>query len=153
MSRTILFKAKLKGWREDPEKNRWVEGSLYCQNEHTFILESPMNIGENSDGSCWIDDGIYPVDPETVCQYVGMTDKKGRKIFEKDIVRVITFGFDPEKFVTEIKFGPRAGVQGFYLANGRMMFYFGQTDLTKMDDAEIIGNSIDNPELVEVQDA
>lgn len=30
----------------------------------------------------------YEVDPETVCQYIGLTDKHGVKIFEGDFIRV-----------------------------------------------------------------
>jgi uncharacterized phage protein (TIGR01671 family) len=86
--------------------------------------------------------------PETVGQYTGMTDKNGKKIFEGDIIKTITNSFDRDEFVSEIKFGARSGVQGFHLANGRMMFYFGQKDLTVMDDTEVIGNIHDNPELL-----
>ena len=49
--REILFKAKLKEWREQPEANRWVEGSLYCDNSgHVFILPNYTNIGASYGG-------------------------------------------------------------------------------------------------------
>ena len=137
--REIIFRGKRLG------NGEWVEGSLHIEYGET-----------RQDGTKTIDYRIlgmrgecYYVDPETVGQFIGMTDKNGKKIFEGDIIRTITNGFDRDMFVTEIKFGARRGVQGFYLANGRMMFYWGQTDLTKMDDSTVIGNIHDNPELLE----
>lgn len=89
-------------------------------------------------------EGEFLVDPETVCQYTGLTDKNGRKIFEGDILEVCTFGFNSERFITEVIYEKCA----FRLKNGRNMFYFGQSDFTKMDDAKVIGNIFDNPELI-----
>lgn len=67
--REILFKAR----RLD--NGEWVEG---------FFWKDIWGDGE----SCYIlyDGEDYEVDPSTVCQYTGLTDKNG-KIFEGDIVR------------------------------------------------------------------
>ena len=137
-----------RGKRKD--NGEWVEGAYYKQTlyygdpcEKHYIITST----ESLDYDQVLE--YYEVDPETVGEHIGMTDKKGKKIFEGDVIRTITFGFDCDKFITEIKFGACSGVQGFYLANGRGMFYFGQTDLTVMDDTEVIGNRFDNPELLQ----
>ena len=138
-----LFRGKRK------DNGEWVEGDFYKVDILCFIIPRSSS-GTYSRGKHTIKD-VYPcyeVIPETVGQYTGLTDKKGTKIFKGDIIRTITFGFDKEKSVTEIKFGARYGVQGFYLANGRNMFYFGQTNLSVMDDTEVIGNIHDNPELL-----
>ena len=139
-----------RGKRKD--NGEWVEGDLIQ------LHDGRKYIVNNKFGACIDDKGnfinteapfVCEVDPETVGEHIGMTDRKGKKIFEGDITRTITFGFDKDVFITEIKFGARSGVQGFYLANGKMMFYWGQTDLTVMDDTEVIGNIHDNPELLQ----
>lgn len=79
-----------------------------------------------------------------VMQYTGLKDKQGVEIYEGDIVEFITFGFDVERFVTVIEFKNAS----FRLKNGRNLFYFGQTDFTKLDDCRVIGNIYENPELL-----
>lgn len=63
--REILFKAQRADTRE------WVEGYLWSK--RTIGYTSP----------CGNTDEIV-IDPETVCQYTGLTDKNGKKIFEGD---------------------------------------------------------------------
>lgn len=76
----------------------------------------------------------YNVDPESVGQFVGLIDKKGKKIFEGDIVRLY------------------CGIYGTYemhisdIRNG-----FGPIEEEKIKEIEIIGNIHDNPELWEVK--
>ena len=147
--REILFRGK------DLETGRWVYGyfvycaSMYDDPRTDRVAEIiPVDTDRIYAGeyNCH---QVYEVDINTVGQFTGLVDKNGTKIFEGDIVKCVTFGFDPDVFTTEVKFGPRSGCLGFYLANGRNMFYFGQSNLSVMDDTRVIGNIYDNPELLE----
>lgn len=66
--REILFKAKRK------DNGEWVEGYLW----------SSRTIGHTS--PCGNLDEIV-IDPSTVCQYIGLTDSNGKRVFEGDILK------------------------------------------------------------------
>lgn len=142
--RDRIYKAKRKNWKELPKEKWWVEGAVFEGKENSYIITNVKVADEWEDSEIGADVIGYLVDPETICEPTGLTDKNGRKIFEGDIVEVCTFGFNSERFVTEVIFDKCA----FRLKNGRNMFYFGQSDFTKMDDAKVIGNIFDNPELI-----
>lgn len=67
--REILFKAKR--WKD----GKWIFGDLF-QNQNDTIIHHYVD-------GCRVVDSV---DPRTVCQYTGKTDKNGVKIFECDEV-------------------------------------------------------------------
>ena len=83
----------------------------------------------------------FEVEPETVGQFTGMTDKNGTKIFEGDIV---CFG---SKYgsISDVKYiGNNAG----FLIKDRWGDWNWLYNVVKSTNCEVIGNIYDNKELL-----
>ena len=146
--REILFRGKRTDCGE------WVEGDL-IQAFRGNQLSACSIMPHTPTAYCW------RVDPETVGQYTGLTDKNGVRIFEGDILRGFEYPFrsnsDGEfNYFAEIvwfddssAFGiytfknPKSNVRGISEGNTDYLEYF------NVDKWEIIGNIHDNPELLE----
>lgn len=131
--REILFRGRRSWGNKD-----WVEGDLlhgYC--DHVSITKRLMGIE------------TWQVEPETVGQYTGLTDKNGTKIFEGDIVR---YELHEIKNTAVIKYGaPKEDsfCYGWYLDdnNGNTAFLLCKKWI-KDYNCQVIGNIHDNPELL-----
>lgn len=120
--REILFKAKRK------DNGKWIEGyyqkryDLLGNEEHLIFHADSYNVWEYAE-----------IDPETVCQFTGLCDKNGKKIWENDILR---FAQQDETKIGVIKY------------NAPIFTYFGLMRWSLYKD-EVIGNIFDNPELLQ----
>lgn len=149
--REILFKAKRVNWESLPKEEWWVEGYYYktygCRNG----IKSDAHFIHNYE-----DDEDYKIDPETICQYTGLTDKNGRKIFEGYIVKFKHGGEFIKKGIYfrnyAVEFINTFVTYGLRLRNKSIHFPFKQATVS-MHDVEVIGNIFDNPELLENREA
>lgn len=151
--REILFRAKainrIKGreYRTSYKNGDWVYGLVTEMYDDRFPnLPATMR---NTDGVSNID-----VDYKSIGQYTGLDDKKGKKIFEGDIVTYEDAEADYEGYHDNV-FINCGKVE--ILAWDGIQFTNRQTvdmdDLYESDimvNCEIIGNIYDNPELLEV---
>lgn len=115
------------------DNGEWAEGYLYGIWERRYILWGMTNDIPN----------MVEVDPETVCQCTAMPDKNNKLIFENDIAIKHN---DDDKEPYLIRWSENYAA--WELAQcGCAMYGFFDVDFGEI---EVIGNAIDNPELLEV---
>ena len=124
MNREILFRGK----RTD--NGEWVKGWL-IKDEYGICIASDDAL-YHVDGNEWNFEDVE-VNPETVGQYTGLTDKNGVKIFEGDILK-----WDEKEW----------GCPFFETVTWNYeLFEIRQREWKSF--CEVVGNIFDNPELLE----
>jgi uncharacterized phage protein (TIGR01671 family) len=117
MNREILFRAK------KITDNQWVDGGIaIAPDETVIILTKEEQI-------------VWNVIPETVGQFIGVTDKNGKNIFEGDILKT-----NEANWIGKVEFKHSA-----YIISDDKGGYSTYPDFMK---CEVIGNTHDNPELL-----
>ena len=136
--REILFRGKGKSSLFDKAAPQWHEGYYFKTKRGNHFIREMVIGGE--DVITHTNSRDISVDPETIGQYTGLTDKNGKKIFEGDIV---TMDAPQRKYSVDWRHGEfNFRAIGFYEYP-----YFG----SHADKCEVIGNIYDNPELKEVE--
>ena len=156
MNREILFKAKRK------DNGEWVEGyyiyhikrticpfgdSVKPEDEQHVIMQDGFSDWNMPRGTV-----VYEIDQETLCQYTGLTDKNGRKIWENDIVKCKKYiGGNFADYCIEVGYVEmKHGAFGLHRIK-QDAYYRPFKDWLEDYEYETIGNISDNPELLEVE--
>lgn len=139
--REILFKAKRK------DNGKWIEGyyqkryDLLGNEEHLIFHADSYNVWEYAE-----------IDPETVCQFTGLCDKNGKKIWENDILMAHLDESYPDDVTYEtVEWGVAGWVAHETSSIDRE---YGSVDREYLDEFdlehfEVVGNIFDNPELLQ----
>ena len=136
MNREILFKAKRK------DNGEWVEGGYFKEpyTDNVYIIQwNSFGLGFNE---------FIEVKEETLCQYTGLTDKNGKRIWENDICNrkekypeIVTYNKGDWQLDYSYVFGKEMHTDacnlGFYVCERNCV--------------EVIGNVFDNADLLEVK--
>ena len=142
MQDRYLFKAKRK------DNGEWVEGFYFCmthtdgRHTHHFIIP----LGADLSLGTPVEKIQVEVDQSTICQCTGLKDKNGKLIFENDILSGhIDVEFPEDETRKRV----------VWHENGWCTNETGCDDYEELDDFdsenfEVIGNMIDNPELLKV---
>ena len=158
--REILFKAK----RADT--GEWVEG-YYIYHINRTICPIGDSIKPEDEQHVIMQDGFsdwnmprdtvhFDIIPETLCQYTGLKDKNGKRIWENDIV-LLREEIQDYEWKAAVKFGNPNREYNW----GWQLVPVGECEMNKdillwidMDIAncEVIGNIFDNPELIRQTD-
>ena len=134
MNREILFKAKRK------DNGEWVEGYYRADPDLDMHFICGWDYYSSENG-LEREPFEYEIDPDTICQYTGLHDKNGEKIWENDILDC----------GNKLRVSWHHFKASWVLSKKGWMYnhFFGEA--VEPEDVEVIGNIFDNPELLEVE--
>ena len=130
----ILFKGKR------IEDGEWIEG--YYQKRHDF-LGNEEHLIFYADGHTVFDHA--EVSSGTLCQFTGLCDKNGKKIWENDILMAHLDESYPEDVTYETVEWNVAGWVGCETDSIDRQYL----DKFDLEHYEVVGNIFDNPELLQ----
>lgn len=144
MNREIIFKAKRK------DNGEWVEGFVFEFKGEFYIMEMTqtfMTAYYNEESVVDFNMRAVEIDPNTLCQFTGLTDKNDQKIWENDIVQAWSEGSNAiGKVIRRVD-----GLYIMYPAYQKKEFWGLYPNENGKTTVEVIGNIFDNPELLEVE--
>lgn len=142
--REILFRGQTrrkgqKVWMDgSPVDSNWVEGYGVCVGKGDF---SVIYAGSPVDK--------FTVYTDTVCQFTGRTDKNGKKVFEHDVLQILTVWADgtvEKGGIGIVQWWENDQCYVLATKEGYHIDDFG--NLGRPEYYEVIGNIHDNPELL-----
>ena len=123
----------------------WMDGSPVDSN----WVQGGVALGKGSFSIIYTYDPIdkYPVYTDTVCQYTGVDDMNGKRIFTKDILRVyVNLGCEEKLFNVLVSVTCGSFVCILPRVDGIIPLAGWNKEVVKL---EVIGNLLDDPQLYE----
>ena len=145
--REILFKAKRKNWRELSKEEWWVEGVPIEIKEKMYMAVGYVDSERITDfemAQYILQKSFIEIVPETLCQYTGLNDKNGERIWENDICEMV---YDGSVNIYVIVWD--AEEVDFKGTNGKEKYGSNFEYLGCCEEIVRIGNVFDNHELLE----
>lgn len=130
--REIKFRAKLEGSKE------WIYGTYY-KLEITHRIVDELTIA------------TYDIDENTLGQYIGLKDRKGKEVYEGDIVGFYPYELSKQRHKRGLL------IRGKIVFNNNSQFCIryvdmfepeGETDYLFSKECEVIGNIYENSDLL-----
>lgn len=133
MNDRYLYRAKRKS------DKKWIYGNLIQTDDGVYIIQNyvPQHLI-----------GKYEVDPSTICQCTGKTDIEKNLIFEHDVVSFLDAtstgcGYSEHWQAGEVLWDDET-------ASFQVTERLSAESYEVLEDCKVLGNTIDNPELLEV---
>ena len=138
--REILFRAKR------TVNGEWIEGYVFELHPGQYVICDRKQYDRASTLPVWefLRYCTYEIDKRTLCQYTGLKDKNGNRIWENDIVGAWSEG---KHTIGRVK----RRVDGLYIiypSYQKQEFWGLCPDENGKTTVEVIGNIFDNPELL-----
>lgn len=130
--REILFKGKRK------DNGEWIRGDLSQHKTGKKFIK------------CGSATSSYEVIPDSIGQYVGLTDKNGNKVFEGDIVEGHCHSQWSHRLQRCVIVYDRDSFKSRHYLNYPNGKHYFEYKVLFSKDVVVIGNAYDNPELLKI---
>lgn len=147
--REIKFKAVKQ------ENGGWVYGLLFNTNKDHHSTPRTSIITENYDPYGYGSNEFVEVNPDTVCQFIGFTDRNGKEIFEGDIIQYDYFGDEGELKYSNMQIFWNGKAASFCYDDSYKSDKSSYQELNEdfCKDIIVVGNVHENIELLAVSEA